>query len=319
RSWLRAVGVSERSMSGSLSLGRMRSCGSPWGRLTVTSARSSSSFDPRSALTRASSRCGRSSMKDVDRSPATNEGSSRTAWRKPMFDETPRMRNSARARLARPTACGQSRPRPESLTSVGSTWGPAGGPVGGDRAGVGTEGVRRVLRGDAALQGGALDPHVLLVQADLVERLAGGDAHLRGDEVDIGDLLGHGVLDLDARVHLDEHVLAGAGPLGLEEELDGSGALVAQCLRELPRVRVQGIGDGRVQVRRRGDLDDLLVAALSGAVAFEQVDGVRVVVGQHLDLDVARALHGLFDEHRRIPEGTLGFAHGRLEGVLEIG
>src|SRR5699024_5458111 len=78
--------------------------------------------------------------------------------------------------------------------------GSAGGPVGGDRAGVGTEGVRRVLRGDAALQGGALDPHVLLVQADLVERLAGGDAHLRGDEVDIGDLLGHGVLDLDARV-----------------------------------------------------------------------------------------------------------------------
>ena len=52
----------------------------------------------------------------------------------------------------------------------------------------------------------------LLGQAQVSEGLAGGDAQLRLDEVDVGDFLGDGVLDLDARVHFDEHVLAGALP-----------------------------------------------------------------------------------------------------------
>ena len=40
------------------------------------------------------------------------------------------------------------------------------------------------------------------------QRRAGGDAELRLDEVDAGDLLGDRVLDLDARIALDEEVLA---------------------------------------------------------------------------------------------------------------
>ena len=39
------------------------------------------------------------------------------------------------------------------------------------------------------------------------ERLAGRDPHLLADDVDAGDHLGHAVLDLDARVHLEEEVL----------------------------------------------------------------------------------------------------------------
>ena len=43
------------------------------------------------------------------------------------------------------------------------------------------------------------------------QRLAGGDAELGLDEVDARHLLGDRVLDLDARVALDEEVLAGLG------------------------------------------------------------------------------------------------------------
>ena len=52
--------------------------------------------------------------------------------------------------------------------------------------------------------------------------LAGGDAQLRLDEVDAGDQLGHRVLDLDARVHLDEVEL-----VVLVQELERAGAAVA--------------------------------------------------------------------------------------------
>ena len=81
---------------------------------------------------------------------------------------------------------------------------PARGPVHLHRAGVGPEAVGRVLGGDPALQRGAAGVDVLLPQAQVFERLAGGDAQLRADEVDVGDLLGHRVLDLDPRVHLHE-------------------------------------------------------------------------------------------------------------------
>ena len=52
--------------------------------------------------------------------------------------------------------------------------------------------------------------------------LAGGDADLLLHEVDAGDHLGHRVLDLDARVHLDEVELA-----VLVQELERAGAAVA--------------------------------------------------------------------------------------------
>ncbi len=41
-------------------------------------------------------------------------------------------------------------------------------------------------------------------------------------------------------------------------------------------------------------------------------------VGQDLHLDVAGALHGLLDEHRRVAEGTLGLPHRRTEGLAEL-
>ena len=83
------------------------------------------------------------------------------------------------------------------------------------------------------------------VRPSSARRLPGGDAHLRLHEVDIRHLLGDGVLDLDARVHLDEDDLAGAGARRLEEELHRAGVLVADRPRERDGVAVERVPDGR--------------------------------------------------------------------------
>ena len=80
--------------------------------------------------------------------------------------------------------------------------------------------MRGVFGVDAAFDRRAVNAHVLLRDR---QRRAGGDLDLLVDEVDAGDHLGHRMLDLDARVHLDEVELA-----VLVEELDRSGADIAE-------------------------------------------------------------------------------------------
>ena len=60
------------------------------------------------------------------------------------------------------------------------------------------------------------------------ELAAGGDADLLEDEVDVGDRLGHRMLDLDARVHLDEIELA-----VLVQELDRADAEIFELAHRL--------------------------------------------------------------------------------------
>ena len=103
--------------------------------------------------------------------------------------------------------------------------------------------------------------------------LARRDPHLLADDVDPGGHLGHAVLDLHARVHLEEVVLAVA-----EQPLDRARAHVPDRLRRLDADRT----DARAHLRRddplgrRRLLDQLLVAALDRAVALAEVDDVAV-------------------------------------------
>ncbi len=118
-----------RAPAGSLSTGRTTAVRGPFGWLTVTSASQLRIFVPRSFDTLLRTSPGRSSMKEVLMSPAWKSGSSSTPWRKGMFVETPRIRNSARARLARVTAAGKSRPRQVSFASIESKCGLICAPV----------------------------------------------------------------------------------------------------------------------------------------------------------------------------------------------
>ena len=199
----------------------------------------------------------------------------------------------------------------------------AGRAVGRDAPRVGPEALRRVFGRDARLQREAAHADVLLPKAEVGEGLARRDTHLRLHEVDIRHLLRDRVLDLDARVHLDEDDLAGAGTCGLEQELDGAGVLVPDRAGEGDGVRVQPGRHLGVEVRRWGDLDDLLVSTLHGAVALEEVNGLARGIRQDLHLDVPRPDDGLLEEHAAVAERGLRLARrggdrlGQFRGVFD--
>ena len=162
--------------------------------------------------------------------------------------------------------------------------------------------VDRVLRIDAAFDGVAAEFDVLLRDRQLA---AGGDADLLEHEIDAGDHLGHRMLDLDARVHLDEIELA-----VLVEEFDGADAEIFQLAHRLGDDLADLVARGDVERGRGAFLQHLLVAALQRAVALAEMDGVAAAVAQHLDLDVARALQIFFQIDRVVAERGLGLGAG---------
>ena len=144
------------------------------------------------------------------------------------------------------------------------------------------------------------------------ERLTGRHAQLRMHQVQACDCLGHGVLDLQPRIHLEE-VEQRSVPRALDQELDGAGVPVAGGTRSgnggFSHARAQ---HGRER-RRRALLDYLLVPSLQRTLALEQVDDVAVVVRDHLDLDVPGPLDEPLDVQRRVAECRGRFAPRTME------
>ena len=58
-------------------------------------------------------------------------------------------------------------------------------------------------------------------------------------------------------------------------------------------------------------LEHFLMAPLHRAVALKKIDAIAMRIGEHLDLDMARTLHILFDQHRIIAKAVLRFALAR--------
>ena len=82
-----------------------------------------------------------------------------------------------------------------------------------------------------------------------------------------------------------------------EAALEGLGDLFAHLGRHLQRGRF---------------FDQLLVAALDGALALAEGDDVAVLIGQHLELDVPRALDELLHVEVAVAEGVRGLGLRRL-------
>ena len=95
------------------------------------------------------------------------------------------------------------------------------------------------------------------------------------------------MFDLNARIHLDEVELAG---VDVFEEFDGAGVLIADRAADRERIAVQFVAARLAQEQRRRALDDLLMAPLHRAVAFEEMHQVAVRIGEDLHFDVTRAL-----------------------------
>jgi hypothetical protein len=180
-----------------------------------------------------------------------------------------------------------------------------------DLAGAGAEVIPRILGVDAALDGVAAELDVALRE---LQRLAHGDKNLLLDEVDASDLLGDGVLDLDALVDLEEVEVA----LVVDDELDGAGVGVLCCLRNLDcrlaHLNAQFLMLALEKWRGRF-LDELLVSALDGAVALPEVDDVALVVTENLELDVARVLDEFLDVNPAVGKRLFSLAAG---GVVAL-
>ena len=135
--------------------------------------------------------------------------------------------------------------------------------------------------------------------------LAGGDANLLLHDVDAGDHFGDRVLDLHAGVHFDEVEL-----VVFVQKLERARTAIADLAAGLGTTLADLVAQLGVEMRGRCFFDDLLVAALHGAIALAQIHGIAVLVGQHLDLDMARVLQKLLHVHHGIVEGSLRFGLG---------
>src|SRR6516164_11816243 len=75
-----------------------------------------------------------------------------------------------------------------------------------------------------------------LSQAKLGQRAPRRDLQLRTDEIDSRHLLGHGMLDLQSRIGLDERKeRALFGIAGVHQEFESSEVVVLSCSRKLER------------------------------------------------------------------------------------
>src|SRR5262252_1932744 len=144
------------------------------------------------------------------------------------------------------------------------------------------------------------------------QRMAFGDLDLQPDQVESGDHLRDGMLDLQARVDFDEIELA-RGPKNKFDRArvrvtDGA-ANIDSRLAHLPP---QFFTDRR----RRALLDDLLMAALQRTIALEQMNKIAARVAQDLKFDVARALDIFLYQQRAVAESLLGLAPSGLDGAV---
>lgn len=180
-------------------------------------------------------------------------------------------------------------------------------------AGIRLEALGRIFGRDTALNGKASGRDAVLGQTKLLQSRTSGNLDLGRHDVDTSDLFSDSVLDLDTRVDLDEVVAV----LLVDQELSGTRVAVVDGLGKLDRVGKDSIASLDGKVLGGGNLDNLLVAALNGAVTLKEMDDVAVVVTEQLDLDMLGLVKEALNEDSTVAESGLGLRGGTLEGLLQ--
>ncbi len=147
-----------------------------------------------------------------------------------------------------------------------------------------------------------------------VECLTLGDAELRANEVDAAGLLGDGMLDLQAGVDFEE----ADHPVSGDEELDRARAHVAGLPADGPRGLIKRRALLLGEERRRGLLDEFLVAPLQRAVPGADDDDCAVGVREDLGLDVAGLVQVALDEALTPAERGGGLADRAFEELRQL-
>ena len=124
------------------------------------------------------------------------------------------------------------------------------------------------------------------------------------------------MLDLQARVHFQEIEAGGvAGPI--EQEFNRAGIAISRRTRDGHRRLAHPFAERRRQRRRWRLLDHFLVPPLNRTLALEEVDDVAVVIGEDLELDVARFIDQPLDIQRAVAEGGRRFTPGLRDRALK--
>lgn len=183
-----------------------------------------------------------------------------------------------------------------------------------DLSGIGLESLSGIFGGDSALDGETSSGDGLLGEAKLLEGSTGGNLDLGGNNIDSGNLLRNCVFDLDTGVDLNKVVSV----LLVNQELGGTGITIVDGLGQL-----DGIGQDRVtnvggKVLCWGNLNDLLVPSLHGAVSLVQVNDVAVVVTEKLHLDMLGLIKEALNEDSSVTKSGLGLGSRAFERFLKI-
>ncbi len=134
------------------------------------------------------------------------------------------------------------------------------------------------------------------------------------DQVEPGDFLGHRMLDLQPRVHLEEVEAS----VGADDQLDRARAIISHRRRQRDRLASHCLAHLGRDERRRRFLDHLLVATLDRAFALAEIENIAMLVAQHLDLDMPRILDEFLDEHAVVAKARQPLALGRLESLTHV-
>ena len=160
---------------------------------------------------------------------------------------------------------------------------------------------------DATFHGHAAQLNVGLLER---QRLTGGHANLRLDQIDAGDHFSHWMFDLNAGVDFDEVKII----LLIDDELDGPSILIVGFGHQA-RGRFANRGARLLrQQRRRAFFDQLLVSTLHRAIAFVEVADIAMLVGDDLHFHMSRLVDELLQVDTAIAKGGLSFGLSLLEG-----
>jgi hypothetical protein len=193
--------------------------------------------------------------------------------------------------------------------------------VGGDRAAAGLDtavGTKR-LHVDAQLHCRAAWCRRLGRQAEVAQPRATGDQQLQPHEVEVGDLFRHRVLDLQARIGFDEgeRRVVHAGRDG-DQELDGGQPLEPGGLCHAQGGVEQLVAHGRIEARRRRDLDQLLSLALQAALALPEMTHRAGAVAYDLHFNVPRPREELLGIQPTVAERRRRLGGATLERRREL-
>ena len=133
-------------------------------------------------------------------------------------------------------------------------------------------------------------------------------------EVDAHDRLGHRVLDLQARIDLEE---VREVARRVDQELDRRDAAIGDDLAEARRRALEFDREGAVHDGRWRLFDDLLVLALDRAVADAERGPDPVGPDDELHLDVARRDDARLQEDAARAEAARGLVVHGLDGGAE--